>query len=292
MQDTALDSIRRTESRFEAGAGASLFRRGWLPERPRGVVLLVHGFAEHSGRYEGFGEHFASRGWAVHAFDHRGHGRSPGRRNYVKRFDDFLDDVDAFQRVVAGESVGLRRILVGHSMGGLISAAYARERSPDLMGLALSGPALLPPDSFPRAQRLMMGVLRRLAPRITVQSTLDPEALSRDPEVGRRYVEDPLVDTRMTAALAGEMIAGAARTVGRAYEIDLPLLIQHGADDPLCRAAFSEAFHASRSEDGPPSELRIYPELRHEIFNEPERERVLGDLFDWAEGLRERAETH
>jgi len=288
MHDMVPEPIRRIESRFETGDGASLFRRAWLPPRPRGVLLLVHGFAEHSGRYDTFGTWFASRRWAVHAFDHRGHGRSPGRRNFVRRFDEFLDDVAAFEAVARAESVGLPAVLVGHSMGGLIAATYARERRPDVLGLALSGPALLPPSAFPTGQRLMLRLLGTLRPGMTVQSGVVPEALSRDPEVGRRYAEDPFVDTAMTAGLAGEMMAAAGRTVGRGGDIRLPLLIQHGGDDPLCPASCSEAFHASRPELGPPSELRIYPELRHEIFNELERETVLADLHDWVERVCER----
>lgn len=288
MKQQATESIRRFESRFETADGTSLFRRGWLPEQPRGAVLLVHGFAEHSGRYDGFGAWFARRGWAVHAFDQRGHGRSPGRRNYVRRFDDFLDDVGALRELANQESAGLPMLIVGHSMGGLIAAAYARERRPEgVMGLALSGPALLPPTAFSGSQRLMIRVLRRFAPRMTVQSGVVPEALSRDPEVGRRYAEDPLVDTAMTAGLAAEMMAAASRTVGRASEIALPLLLQHGAEDPLCPASCSEAFHASRAPDGPASEIRIYPELRHEIFNEPERETVYADLHAWMERVCE-----
>jgi alpha-beta hydrolase superfamily lysophospholipase len=283
VEDTTA-SVRRSEARFAGADGVSLFRRSWLPVEPRGAVVLVHGFAEHSGRYEEFGSWFAQRGFAIHAFDHRGHGRSPGTRNYVRRFDEFLDDVAALEGLAKQESPGLPLFIVGHSMGGLISAAYARERKPQgVAGLALSGPALMPPAAFPGSQRLLIGMLRRLVPRMTIQSVVNPEALSRDSEVGRRYVEDPLVDPGMTAGLAAEMMGAAGRTVGRAAEIELPLLMQHGAEDPLCPVSCSEAFHASRAPEGPDSELRVYPELRHEIFNEPERETVFSDLHDWLE---------
>jgi len=281
MQDTESEHIRRIESRFEGCNGDSLFRRSWVPGEARGAIMLVHGFAEHSGRYEDFGKWFAKRGVAVHGFDHRGHGRSPGKRNFVGNFDEFLDDLAAFEAVVRCDSNALPIVIVGHSMGGLISAAYARERKPKVQGLALSGPALLAPDAFSVFQRWMLRVLGAVASGVTVQSAVVPEALSRDPEVGRRYVEDPLVDTRMTAGLATAMIGAAARTQGRAAEIELPLLLQHGAEDPLCPVSCSERFMASRANTSPPSEIHIYPELRHEIFNEPERELVLGDLHAW-----------
>jgi alpha-beta hydrolase superfamily lysophospholipase len=268
-----------------------------MPQEPHSALLLIHGFAEHSGRYEDFGSWFAARGYAVHALDHRGHGRSGGRRNYVARFDDFLDDVAAFEVQVRLELPDFPIAMVGHSMGGLISASYARARSPQLAGLALSGAALTP-LRLSGIQKLGMGVMRRLASKRTMSSGLDPSALSRDPEVGRLYLEDPLIDTRITISLASEMNRAGEAIVGRGGEIEMPLLLMHGAADPICSPAGSEAFFASRSAGArkhatlPPdvwSRLRLYPELRHEIFNEPERETVFRDLLDWLSLLRHEA---
>ena len=111
MQSQPLAATRRFESRFTTTDGASLFRRAWLPPQPSVGLLLIHGFAEHSGRYDDFGGWFAARGCAVHSFDHRGHGHSPGQRNYVRRFDEFLDDVAAFERLVGNECAGLPLVL-------------------------------------------------------------------------------------------------------------------------------------------------------------------------------------
>jgi alpha-beta hydrolase superfamily lysophospholipase len=247
-------------------------------------VLVVHGYAEHSGRYEHVGAWFAARGCAVYAYDQQGHGRSSGTRCHVRRFGDFHDDLAIAQGRVAALHPGLPLFLVGHSMGGLIVASYARERRPDVAGVALSGPALALGEDLPRGRLLAARLLRWIAPRFAVPAGLDPEGLSRDPAVVRAYVEDPLVVDRMTLSLAAELFGAVARTAAGPGDVELPVLLLHGAADPLCSAEGSRAFHEGLRAEG--SSLRIYPELRHEIFNEPERESVFEDLLGW---LRERA---
>jgi alpha-beta hydrolase superfamily lysophospholipase len=277
----AQPAVRRTESHFRGRRGHSLLRRAWLTEEPERVLLVVHGYGEHSGRYEGLGSWFAQRGSAVHAFDHQGHGRSEGVRCHVRRFGDFLDDLAVLQERVAAEHPGLPLFLVGHSMGGLIVAAYVCERRPDVAGAVLSGPALAL-GNVPRARILATRLLRWVAPRLSLAAGLDPEGLSRDPEVVRAYVEDPYVYDRLTLSLAAELFRAAERTAGRGGEIAIPMLVLHGGADPICDPAGSRAFHAALRSEG--SGLQIYPKLRHEIFNEPEREAVFGDLLTWLRG--------
>jgi alpha-beta hydrolase superfamily lysophospholipase len=274
-------AVRRTESHFRGARGHSLLRRAWLAPKPERVLLVVHGYGEHSGRYEALGRWFAERGSAVHAFDQQGHGRSEGVRCHVRRFGDFLDDVAVLQEIVAKEHAGAPLFLVGHSMGGLIVAAYVCERRPDLAGAVLSGPALALGD-VSRARLLAVRVLSRVAPRLSMPAGLDPEGLSRDPEVVRAYREDPWVYDRLTLSLAAELFRAAERTAGRGGEVRIPMLLLHGGADPLCNPAGSRGFHAALRSEG--SALQIYPELRHEIFNEPERETVFGDLLAWLRG--------
>jgi acylglycerol lipase len=278
-----LSPIRRTEGHFDGRQGIVLFRRSWLPPEPERVLAVVHGFAEHSGRYETLGAWFAGRGCAVHGYEQRGHGRSHGRRRHVAHFDEYLDDLDLFLAAVASEHPALPLFLVGHSMGGLIAAAHACERPSRMAGVVLSGPALRLPDGFSSGRRRALRVLRRIAPRLTIRSGIDPQGLSRDPEVVRRYLEDPLIDTRMTVSHAAALLGAVERTAGSASRVTRPMLLLHGGDDPICPPEGSRAFYdALRS---PGSALRVYPMLRHEIFNEPERETVYQDLLDW---LRER----
>jgi alpha-beta hydrolase superfamily lysophospholipase len=279
-------SIRRTESHFESG-GRTLFRRAWLAPEPRLVMVLVHGFAEHSGRYEHLGRWFAARGFAVHAYDQQGHGRSEGDRGHVDRFDDALDDLDRFLALVRGEHPGLPVFVVGHSMGGLEVAAWVCERRPDIAGAVTSGAALEVAEVPSATQRAALRVMRRLRPKARLDRPIATEALSRDPEVGRAYREDPLVFQYMTLSLAAAFYAGGRRALENAHRTQVPMLLLHGEDDPLVSARGSRAFFEQL--DPSRSELRVYPGLRHEIFNEPEQEQVFADVLAWIEKRPEAA---
>jgi alpha-beta hydrolase superfamily lysophospholipase len=259
--------------------GRTLFRRSWLPARAEHLLLLIHGFAEHSGRYEHLGAWFAARGCAVHAYDHQGHGRSEGVRAHVRRFDDFLDDLDQLLAAVRAEHPGLRPQLVGHSMGGLIMTAFLCERAPEVAGAVSSGAALALSENISGARMLAARVLRRLAPRLGLGSGLDPQGLSRDPEVVRAYLEDPLVFRHMTTSLAAELLGAVERTSRSAARVRVPLLMLHGEEDPICPAAGSRRFFEGLSVE--PRRIEIYPGLRHEIFNEPEQQRVFEDVLTW-----------
>ena len=271
--------IRRTESHFTGARGHSLLRRTWAPPEPSLLLVLSHGFAEHSGRYDHVGSWFAAQGCAVSAHDHQGHGRSEGVRCHVRRFGDYLDDLEIALRTARTQHADLPVFLIGHSMGGLITAAFARERQPDVAGAVLSAPALALGRDIPRAKLAIARILRWVAPSLAMASNLDPEGLSRDPEVVRAYTEDPLVETRMTASLAAGLLDAVRQTAGGAADVKVPLLIQHGEDDPLCPVEGSRAFCAAATETK--ARLITYPNLRHEIFNEPEQETVFEDLLAW-----------
>lgn len=277
--------LRRTESHFRGFDGLRLFRRAWLPVEPKRALVVVHGYAEHSGRYQGLGSWFAARECAVHAYDHRGHGRSGGRRCHVREFQEYLNDLDCFLEVVRREQFQVPITLVGHSMGGLVTAAYLVGLRPSIHSAVTSGAGLALGEGIPRLRLRAVRMLRRLLPRLSVGSGLDPNGLSRDPEVVRRYLEDPLVFRTMTTSLAAELLAAVSRTATRAAEVAVPLLMLHGEDDPLCPADGSRAFFDEVAIAG--SDLRIYPQLRHEIFNEPEREGVFQDIISWLQGLPE-----
>jgi alpha-beta hydrolase superfamily lysophospholipase len=271
--------IRRVESALVSPTGRSLFRRSWLPEHAEHVLLLVHGFAEHSGRYEHLGAWFAARGCAVHAYDHQGHGRSEGRRGHVRRFGDLLDDLDAMLAAVRAEHPEGRPHLVGHSMGGLVVAASLCERAPEVASAVTSGAALAVSEGFSRGRLLAARGLRWVAPRLALDAGLDPQGLSRDPEVVRAYVEDPLVLRRMTTSLAVELVQAIERTASRAATVRVPLLMLHGQDDPICPPAGTIRFFEALVVE--PRRIELYPGLRHEIFNEPEQARVFEDVLAW-----------
>lgn len=271
------------ELRHTKARGTSrLYRQAWLPEEPpRGNILLVHGLGEHSGRYEYVAAHCTSRGFAVHAVDHYGHGHSEGMPGHVERFSVYLDGLRALRDDVRGNGSELPLFLLGHSMGGLIAAAFLREDEDSFRACVLSGPALRS-DAEPSA--LAMAVVRLisfLAPTAPLIG-LDPGGVSRDPAVVAAYVKDPLVHHgKATARLVAELSSAMRATLAAAPDIKLPLLIMHGEADRLTSPAGSRAFfEAAGSAD---KTLRLYPGLYHEIFNEPERDQVLGDMSDWLE---------
>lgn len=274
-------AVKREEAELDGAGGVRLFRRSWRPEASRAALLLVHGYGEHSARYEHVGQWFAARDFAVHAYDHRGHGRSGGPVCHVDRFEEFLDDLARMLATVREAEPGRPVFLVGHSMGGLITCAFLRERHPDVAGAIVSGPALGLVDHFPAWRRHAARILRRVVPRLSLPSGLDPSAVSRDPEVVRLYREDPLVHGTMTSAFALELLAGVERTAAGASDVRVPLLLLHGEDDRLCPLAASRAFHAGLTTPG--SALRTYPDLYHEVFNEPEQETVFADALAWLE---------
>lgn len=243
------------------------------------MVVLVHGYAEHSGRYDHLGAWLAERGCVVHGYDQVGHGRSDGVRGHVRRFGDFLDDLDAVLAEARAATPGLPAFVVGHSMGGLVVAGWAVERDPAVTGVVTSGAALSVTGIPSRGQLLLMRVLRRVMPRLGMERPIQPASLSRDPEVGRAYVDDPLVFQRMTLSLAAELFDAGARTLPGAGKVRVPMLVLHGEEDRLCPVYGSRTFFDQLTTPG--SDLRVYPELRHEIFNEPEQEQVFADMLDW-----------
>lgn len=275
-------ALRRAEGSFAAPDGTLLFRRSWLSDESGRALVVVHGFAEHSGRYDELGAWFAARGCAVHAFDLRGHGRSGGARTHVDRFADLLDDLAVFHSLVRDEHPGTPITLVAHSMGGLVALAYLAERQPAVASAIVSGPALAAERAVPRSRILLARVLGRVAPRLRMRAGLDLTGLSRDEQVLRRYLADPLVERTMTASLGAELLAAGPAARARAAEIRVPVLLLHGKQDTLCPVAASEELAAQLASPG--SALRVYPELRHEIFNEPERLQVFADAWSWLQG--------
>lgn len=253
---------------------------------PRATVLLAHGYGEHLGRYAHVVAALTAGGYAVAGLDHRGHGRSAGRRADVVRFDDFVADLDLLARHARATVAppGRPLILLGHSMGGLIAVRYAlrhqADPAVDLAGLALSGAALVVGGDVSPLVRRLGGVLARLAPTLPVVRAGAPGILSRDPEVERRFGLDPLTYKRPLRARLGHQLAlAAADAQARLADLTLPLLVMHGDDDKLTDPAGSVLAHdLARSPD---KTLRLWPGLRHELFNEPEQAEVLAYLLGW-----------
>ncbi|HIP97483.1 MAG TPA: alpha/beta hydrolase, partial [Anaerolineae bacterium] len=254
--------------------------RGWQPEGdPQAVLVLAHGYAEHSGRYAHVADYFVNQGYAVYALDHRGHGKSDGKRGYFERFQFLVDDLDKFVTVVRAIGGVGSLFLVGHSMGGLLSAAYTIQHPDGVDGLVLSGAGVKVGEDVSPLLRAMSGVISALLPRMGV-TQLEAAAISRDPQVVARYDSDPLnYRGKVPARVGAEMLKTARWVMREAHAIACPVLIMHGTADKLANPTGSrELYEAVSSSD---KTLKLWDGLYHEIFNEPEKERVLAFMRDW-----------
>ncbi len=253
--------------------GLVQLRRRWRPVgRARAAVLVLHGIAEHSGRYEHVGDRLASHGFEVVAIDHRGYGRSGGRRGHVDSWSQFLDDVqDQLARV---RELDLPTVLLGHSMGGLIATSYVVDERPAPDLLVLSGPAL--GADVPLHLRVIAPVLGTVAPTLVIRDEGDPSVLATDPRVGETFYADPLRVPYPTARLGRELLRAIRTTRQRIGRLTIPTYVLHGGDDTLVPTAASRIL-----EELPNVTRRVLPGLRHEVFNEPVGPELVDDVAAW-----------
>ena len=274
--------MKHQEGFFKGVRGANIYFQSWLPEsEPRAVLLIVHGLAEHSGRYGNVVNHFVPLGYAVYGIDHFGHGKSDGQRVYVERFDDYTNTLKTYFDMIHGWQPDKPIFLVGHSMGGLIGAVYLLDHQAELAGAVLSGPAVKIPKHVTPAILLMGKMLSSLIPKFGLLA-LSADGVSRDPSVVHAYVSDPLVHRgKATARLAAEMLKAMQTISGQAAKITLPIMIVQGSADKLVDPAGAQMLYDAVSSVD--KEIRIYDGLYHEVFNEPEHDKVLREVEIWLE---------
>jgi lysophospholipase len=258
----------------------TLHAQAWLPEgKPRDVIAVAHGYAEHGGRYGNLVERLVPLGYAIYALDHRGHGRSDGKRALVDRMAWVIEDFHQFVGEVRTRHAGQRIKLLGHSMGGNVAFGYALRWPEDLSGLILSGPLI--GGSVPAVQMMAMRLFSAIAPKMGTVA-LPPEAVSRDPAVVAAYKADPLVTVgKVPARTAHELFAQLPAYLAGAPHMTVPVLIQHGEADALVPLAGARP--TIDAIGAPDKTVITYPGLFHEIYNEPEKDQVIGDLIQWLE---------
>jgi alpha-beta hydrolase superfamily lysophospholipase len=272
--------ITRSERTFEGVGGVRIVYDVWTPEiEPRAVLVLAHGFGEHARRYDHVVERFGAAGLVTYALDHRGHGRSGGKRVRLRHMTEFTEDYDTLVKIAASDFPDLKRIVLGHSMGGGIVFSYGVDHQDDYDLMVLSGPAVAANVGISPLKVMLGKALGSWLPNLLIED-LDTNAVSRDPEVVADYLADPLVyHGKIPAGIGKALICVGETMPQRARELKKPLLVVHGAEDSLVRATGSERLvDCVGSED---VHLKVYPELYHEVFNEPERDRVLDDVTAW-----------
>jgi acylglycerol lipase len=264
-----------TVDRVVARDGTSLLVRRWPSDAGAAWarVILVHGLAEHSGRWEHVGAQLSRAGLEVEAMDLRGFGASAGRRAWVDRWSEFHDDIE--ERVAAARSRSdAPVVLYGHSLGGLIALGYVLDgrARPDL--LVLSAPAIA--AAIPTWKRLLAGVLGRVAPTMLIANGLDANDLSHDPAVVAAYGPDPLNFHKSTVGFGQRAFAEQARVSDSLDRLTIPTLVIHGGEDRIVPTATSAGLQGR-----PGVTRRVYPGIRHELHNEPEGPAILDQVVAW-----------
>ncbi len=275
--------MKHQEGFFKGVRDANIYYQYWLPEgKPTAVLLIVHGLTEHSGRYMNVVNHFVPLGYAVYGLDHIGHGKSSGIRVYVKRFEDFTETLKIYFDMVCDWQPDIPVFLVGHSMGGLISANYLLEYQTGLAGAVLSGSAIKVTEDVSPFIIFVCKMLSTLMPRFGLIQ-LTAKGVSRDPAVVQAYIDDPLVvyPGKSTARLAAELFKAMQHITAEANRITLPVLIVQGGADRLVDPAGAKMLHAMIGSAD--KTIKIYDGFYHEVFNEPEYAQVLYDVEAWLE---------
>lgn len=260
--------------------GLPLYWQAWLPEgEPRCAVVLSHGMGEHSGRYGHVAKAFCDAGFALYAYDHRGHGKSAGKRGHVSSYTVLLSGLDAMLELARQEQPAVKLFVYGHSFGGQIALNYALRHSASIAGLIATASWIQLPFTPPAWKTGLASALNAVWPSLTLSNELDVNALSRDPAVVKAYVNDPLVHDRLSVRMYNEGVIAANYALRHAEYLQAPVLLMHGRADRLTAWQGTQAFYDSVG--AVDRTLKIYDGLYHEIHNEPEKDAVIGGMVHW-----------
>lgn len=273
-------AVKRIERTFAGHGGVPIVYDVWRPDgKTRAVVVLAHGYGEHARRYDHVAQRFGAAGLATYALDHRGHGRAGGKRVRVRHMQEFVSDYRELVRIAREENPDLKVIVLGHSMGGGIVFAYGVQHADDYDLMILSGPAIAAHTGVSKAKAIIGKAIGSVFPDLPIEA-IDADAVSRDPQVVADYKADPLVYRgKVPAGIGKALLVVSEKMPALAPGITAPLLVVHGEEDRLVSADGSRRLveHVGSRD----VELKVYPDLYHEVFNEPERDEVLDDVVTW-----------
>ncbi len=261
-----------------------IYQTHWSAEKPKAVVLLVHGLGEHCNRYSALGEFLQNHNYALYAIDLPGHGQSSGSAGHIDSFNSYQQAVLDYYQEIRSQYPNLPIFLLGHSMGGLISTHILLDNQQLFKGALLSGAALQSPQQPPNWQMKIIALLAAIAPKLKLIQ-LDASKISRLPEVVEKYNNDPLVGKeKLSASFLINMFKTMTLCKQRAGEITLPIKIMHGGEDVMTSAEGSQFLYDNISSTD--KTLNIYSGLYHEIFNEPEAMDIYKEMLEWLEHIK------
>lgn len=271
--------LKHDEMKWKTDDALNLFAQKWEPESEvKGVICLIHGHGEHSSRYIHWAEKLTNEGFAVLAFDLRGHGKSDGQRGYTPSFDHYSDDLSILLNEAATQFPGIPCFLYGHSLGGVIALYFLVQRQPKLAGAVITSPALQTAVQEQKVKLTLALILGSLAPKGSMPSGLEQEALSRDESVIKAYRNDPLVHDRISFSMGKEAIKAIEYIYGNAEQINIPILLLHGTGDRITYESGSTELCRLVKGD---CTLKVWEGYYHELHNEPEKDLVFNFLAEW-----------
>jgi alpha-beta hydrolase superfamily lysophospholipase len=258
------------------------YRIHYSVTRPVGVakrlVVILHGFADHSERYRELIDHLAGQGAVVFAYDMRGNGESEGQRGHVMRYQELVDELDEFLKIAYAAEPGLERVIFAHSTGAILALTYLYKNPQAADRLILSGPCLILTFEAPAAKVMIGKVVSALLPRVTLHAGFDPRSLSRDPAVVEANKADPLVTQAISARFYAEVYGKAMPAALRGIEqLNLPTLVLQGTEDRLVSPAVADEFERRV----PAADVIRYSGGYHESHNDTHRQQVFSDIDGW-----------
>jgi acylglycerol lipase len=275
--------MKSIELNWKSSDGLNIYGKKWFAEQsPKAVICMMHGMGEHINRYEHMAKMFVSNGYAVIGCDQRGHGKSEGQRGHFPDFEVFMNDIDALMNQATVQFPDAKQVLFGHSMGGNLVANYLLRRQPKISGAILSSPYLKLAFQPPRIKLVVGNLLKGILPTLSMSSGLDASGISRDADVVKKYVNDPLVHDKVSAKMGIEMIETGQWAIDNAEKLSVKTLVYHGTEDKLTSFEGSKQFAANA---GGLVTFKPQEGLYHETHNEPEKEQVFEMIVGWLNEL-------
>ena len=258
----------------------SIYAKEWVAANANAVVCMVHGLGEHINRYEHFAEYLQQYNIAMIGNDHHGHGKSGGKRGHAPNYEAFMDEIDVLIDEAKQRYPNLPIFLYGHSMGGNFVMNYALKRAPKIAGIISSGPAItIPKPSQPSAALLLFAkIMNNIFPSLQQPNGLDPNHVSKDETVVKKYIDDPLVHNQISIRTALNIINYGENLNKNTKALPIPLLLMHAEEDHLTDPQGSIDF-AKRV--GGDLTFKLWSGMYHEIHNEPGHQEVFKFVLDW-----------